>query len=100
MINIAIIGAGQIGSRHLQALAMLDNTRYRLYVVDVMHESLKVAQQRFDEVRKSEFDILFVQQISELPSNIEVAIVATSSAIRKEISEELLQTKQVKYLVL
>jgi predicted dehydrogenase len=100
MINIAIIGAGQIGSRHLQALAKLDYSKYNLYVVDVMKESLNVSQQRFNEVRTTEFNISFIQQISELPNNIEVCIVATSSGARKNITKELLSQKQVQYLVL
>lgn len=100
MINVVIIGAGQIGSRHLQALAKLDHSKYNLYVVDVMKESLDVSQQRFNEVRTTDFNISFIQQIPELPNHIDVCIVATSSGARKKITKELLTQKQVRYLVL
>jgi predicted dehydrogenase len=48
MINIAIIGAGQIGSRHLQALSYLEEHAV-IQVVDPLEQSRKTAEERFND---------------------------------------------------
>ena len=52
MIHCAIIGAGQIGSRHLQALCQFEKP-IRVDLVDPSDESLQTAQSRFEEVISS-----------------------------------------------
>ena len=47
MINIAIIGAGELGSRHLQALAHLEEDA-TIQVVDSSEESRQITMERFD----------------------------------------------------
>ena len=47
--NIAIIGGGQIGSRHLQGLAKLSK-QFQIYVVDPDKQALSIAKQRYLEV--------------------------------------------------
>ena len=47
--NIGLIGAGQIGSRHLQGLAK-STLQYKIYVVDPDEKSLSVAKIRYQEV--------------------------------------------------
>ena len=49
MIHCAIIGAGQIGSRHLQALCKLESPA-RVALVDPSDESLQTASDRYIEV--------------------------------------------------
>ena len=49
MYNIAIIGAGQLGSRHLQGLK-LAKLPIKIQVVDSSAESLAVAKSRYEEV--------------------------------------------------
>ena len=51
MINCAIIGAGQIGSRHLQALAQL-NSPARIELVDSDPKALAMSEKRFLEVEQ------------------------------------------------
>jgi ubiquinone/menaquinone biosynthesis C-methylase UbiE len=49
MVNIAVVGAGQIGSRHLQALSLIDREA-RLQIVDPSSQSLATAKERFETV--------------------------------------------------
>jgi predicted dehydrogenase len=100
MNNIAVIGSGQIGSRHLQALSNLDPSQYVVFVLDPNSDSLNVANQRYDEVKKSELMVQYVDAIEKLPSTIAVAIIATGSAIRKSLVLNILNAKTVKHLVL
>jgi hypothetical protein len=100
MKSIVIIGAGQLGSRHLQALRLIDEP-IRIQVVDPSHESLKVAEERFNQVKKDFFgEIQFLTEIDLVASEIFLAIVATNSIVRRHVIERLVQLKTVKYLVL
>jgi hypothetical protein len=96
--TIAIVGSGQLGSRHLQALSKSD---YNIFVVDSSEESLAIAKSRFDEVNSGfNGNINYQTQISELPEQIDVCIVATSSKVRARVIESLLENSRVTYLVL
>ena len=78
MKNIALIGAGQLGSRHLQALAQVKQP-ISIQVIDSSSDSLKVAEARFNEVSSNfKGKISFHNDISSLEKNIDVAIVATN----------------------
>ena len=48
MYKIAVIGAGQLGSRHLQGLK-LSKLKSDIWVVDNNPNSLQIAQQRYEE---------------------------------------------------
>lgn len=98
---IAIIGAGQIGSRHLQALANL-KINHTIQIVDPSKSSLIMSKERFNEVRTDEtkVNVEYYSQIDELANELEVVIIATTADIRKKVIFELINKKQVKYLVL
>ncbi|PBQ31517.1 hypothetical protein CNR22_06975 [Sphingobacteriaceae bacterium] len=100
MTNIAVIGAGQIGSRHLQALASLDETNYKIFVVDPTPESLATASKRYKELKPEDSSVVYLNNMEALPSEIELAIIATGSMVRKSITQSLLSTKFVKHLLL
>ena len=100
MKNIALIGAGQLGSRHLQALASVKQP-IKIQVIDPFAESLKVAETRFNEVNKNfHGSVSFHTELSFLEKNIDVAIIATNSKVRRTVIEALIQNSSVKNLVL
>ena len=80
MKTIAIIGAGQLGSRHLQGLLKY-KTQQDIYVLDPSQDSLKLARQRADEI-SHQHRVHFVADWTAIPQNIELAIVATNSNVR------------------
>ena len=100
MYNIAIIGAGQLGSRHLQALVQVKH-EIKIQVVDSSIESLTVAETRFNEVA-SNFTgkISFHEKITELDKQLDVVIIATSSKVRRVVLEQLVENSKVKNLIL
>lgn len=99
--NIAIIGAGQLGSRHLQGLK-LAKLPMNIYVVDSSQESLEVAKSRYEEVAENTKieHISYLTQISDLTTELDLVIVATGSAPRRAIIETLLKHSTVKNFVL
>ena len=84
MVNIAIIGAGQIGSRHLQALSQL-NRITDIQIVDPNYKSLERARERFLQVQESKYvqKVEYLNNIKDLSNNLELVIVATNSDVRK-----------------
>ena len=100
MKTVLIAGAGQLGSRHLQGVKLSAN-ELDIWVYDLSAESLKVAEERYNQVESpTEKTAHFVQSLSEVPTDIDVTIVASSSKPRYAIVTELLASHNVKYMVL
>jgi predicted dehydrogenase len=97
--KIAIIGAGQLGSRHLQSLARV-SLHCEVFVVDPNPTSLDVAKDRWKEAGGDVRSAMFLNHIYELPVDLHVGIIATSSAVRRSVVEELLARVSLRYLVL
>lgn len=93
-----IIGAGQLGSRHLQGLLKVKEPQ-TIFVVDPSPGSLNVAEQRSKEMEHSH-QITFLQHLNSIPENIDLAIIATNSDVREAVVNELMNVTRVKYLVL
>lgn len=99
MNKIYIIGAGQLGSRHLQALRKV-KTSLSIKVIDPSRESLKVAEERYREIDGIDHPIEFLTNIAKNNEAIDLAIIATNSNVRRKVVEELLISSRVKYFVL
>lgn len=99
--HVALIGVGQLGSRHLQALANLEGD-VRLSIVDPNSASLDTARARFLQVQgKVPLDHLTAySSLADLPTDIDVAILACNADVRRALVESLLSEKQVHNLIL
>ncbi len=100
MKNILIIGAGQIGSRHLQALKAVRDSA-KIFVIDPSSESLKIAKKRYELTQRGESEHI-LRFSNKLPQNlgeIDVAIIATNSDVRREVCETLLKRTNVHYII-
>lgn len=99
MNNILLIGAGNIGSRHLQGLAKV-KIPLNINVVDPSPGSLKISEERFNQIpSKTKHQIIFSRDLKGAPENIDLAIIATSSNIRRKVTENLLKHSKVKYII-
>jgi Oxidoreductase family, NAD-binding Rossmann fold len=101
MNTIAIIGAGQLGSRHLQGLSRL-GIKASLYIVDTQADSLAIANARFDEMpfNKNISSIRYLDLISDLPKKIDLAIIATNSNVRANVIKSLLEYCEIGNMIL
>ena len=101
MKKIALIGAGQLGSRHLQGLAKSD-LEISIEVDEPFEASRNTAKQRFEEIPLNEkiLKIDFLETISLLSDELDLVIVATNADVRYKVVKELLENKKVRNLVL
>ena len=101
MINVALIGCGKIGSRHLQSLIKL-NYRTNIYLVDPKNESINVSLNLIENElnQNSEISVKSCFEIDEIPEGIDLAIIASDSKPRFEIFKNLLERRAPKYLIL
>ncbi|MDC0090006.1 Gfo/Idh/MocA family oxidoreductase [Gammaproteobacteria bacterium] len=91
-MNILVIGAGQLGSRHLQSL-MNSSSKLNIYVVDNSNESLALSKTRAEEIENySNTEVTYLSNLNEVKSiQFFLTIIATSSAPRYIILSEVLE---------
>lgn len=101
MYSIAVIGAGQLGSRHLQGLIRLDLDS-KIFVVDPSSDSLRIAQNRVTEMGApgAAERVTYHTSLSELPDLIDYAVIATAADVRLSVLQSLVCGRSVRNLLL
>jgi len=98
--KVAVVGCGNIGSRHLQGLAKIGHVT-EVYAVDPRPQAIEVAKQRIAEVTlNNEVSFKFLSTIDDLPPAFNLVIVATAADGRKDLVESLAAERSVGALVL
>lgn len=98
--KIAIIGAGQLGSRHLQGLAAL-NREVEIYLVDPSEASLNLSLERHKQVdSKNLQQVYLLKSIQFLPKQLDLVIIACTSDIRYEALLDLSNHSKVRNIIL
>lgn len=100
-IKVLLMGAGQIGSRHLQGLKPFSQP-LELTVVDPSKESLALAKERYEgfggQVHHQVQYLTSLDQVSQ--STFDVILVTTNSGVREAVLDQILHAKSCKYLIL
>lgn len=103
MVRVIIVGAGQIGSRHLQSLVNFSGP-ISVDVVDPKVESLETAKSRLNEVcsadMKDRLICRFLSNDSALSDYYDVGIISTSANVRRRVVEALIQKTAISNLIL
>lgn len=101
MKKIVLIGAGQLGSRHLQGIAKSE-IPISIEVVEPFAGSRETAKLRFEEIPSNTNikNISFYESINQLSNELDLVIIATNADVRFKIIEELLKSRKVFNLVL
>ena len=98
MIKSLIIGAGQLGSRHLQGLLKFEKEQL-IYVLDPSENSLNISKERAQEV-ENKHNLIFTNVWDELPTEFDLVIVATGANVRSKVVYKLLTDFKVENLIL
>ena len=99
--NIAIIGAGVIGTRHLQGILKTEN-KISIYLIDPLEKALKFAKESLFQ-NQNLFNlpkIAFCSNIKEISVSLDIVIIATTASIRKKVILELLRHQSPKFVIL
>ena len=101
LYRILLVGAGQLGSRYLQGLSKTSK-KFQIFVVDPNPDALSLARRLFDQmpVNPNVQSVICHQDITELEDEFDLAIMATNADVRRQVTEELLEKIQVRYLIL
>lgn len=97
------MGAGKLGSRHLQALSQINVEGLSLYVIDPSPDARSLAEARLQEMPKNSLitSVTYLESIKKLKEkNIDVAIIATTSKHRMGAMRELCDQRKIKHLIL
>jgi hypothetical protein len=100
---IAIVGAGEIGSRHLQALCHLKSP-VRIDLVDPSNQSLQIARDRCEEtlscLKDKSIELRSHNSLVDLPDKLDLVIVATNSSVREKVIKAIIEKSPPKNLIL
>lgn len=91
MKNIAIVGVGALGQRHLQSMVELQD-QCNIYAVEINEEIIHVLTKEFPNVN-------FITAVEELPNELEVVVIATNSNVRRMLFEQLIDYTVVKNII-
>ncbi|MCM3389082.1 Gfo/Idh/MocA family oxidoreductase [Ureibacillus chungkukjangi] len=98
-LKIIVIGVGNIGKRHVEALIKL-KYNISLYIVD--KEINFLHNQKFlKELNRNNIDIFSFDSLNKIQQNqFDIGIIATNSVQRLEVLRELIDKFNIKYIIL
>lgn len=99
--KILVVGAGQLGSRHLQALSKIA-LPVEIEVLDPFPASLTVARSRFDEMLPNPLvqGVRYLSDAEGVSTHIDFAIVATNADVRADVVRALLGRGEIRHMLL
>ena len=84
--KIAIIGAGQLGSRHLQGLTKI-NQAIDITVIEPNPDALNLAKNRYEEMPVNPLvrSVSYVSSLKSISQDLDLAIIATNANVRRKV---------------
>lgn len=98
MKNICIIGVGNLGYRHYQALLSIDFDA-AIYLVDPNITTVESTVKNTEYINPKVKKVCLLSGIGELPDNIDLVILATNSDVRAAVTKQLVESKSVLYIL-
>ena len=95
--NVLLVGCGEIGSRHLQALVKINNIK--INIIEPSLESRKIAIERISEITNKDQKLFWYNSINEVKNKMKLVIVATLAVNRVEQIISLLEKGHKKFLI-
>jgi len=100
-MNLLLIGAGQLGSRHLQS-CLKYGERLNIFVVDNSEDSLNLAKSRALEIEnKHNHEVQFLSDLSMIKEpSFDYLIIATGASVRFSVLARALKLFNIKHAIL
>ncbi|WP_141730826.1 Gfo/Idh/MocA family oxidoreductase [Oligoflexus tunisiensis] len=99
MKNIAVVGCGMLGSRHLQSLVDLSGS-CKLFALDSYEPSLQRCRSILEDSPKHGVPVSYIHRVEDLPRQLDLVVVATNADIRAGVVRSLLDHAHVEFLIL
>ncbi|MCD4498929.1 Gfo/Idh/MocA family oxidoreductase [Chromobacterium vaccinii] len=100
MNQVAIIGAGQLGRRHLQGLVK-STELLTIHVVDPFEASRRAVEDFIASPDSGSLPAIHVHATPDaLPAKLDLVIVATTASQRLDVIEQLVRVAKIRHLVL
>ncbi len=99
--KILLVGCGEIGSRHLQALAKIE-VPTEIWVIDPSLDSLKVGKERFEQIPTNQ-NIKSIQFKEKFPASLhelDLSIISTTSKTRYSVFKDITEKTTCKNFIL
>lgn len=98
--NVVMVGAGALGSRHLQAMKNTHNECF-FWVMDSSVESLSKCRKIYEDspANNNVLGIEFIQTLDAIPEHIDFLLIATGSGPRFSIFKSIIERSDVKNVV-
>jgi len=98
--NIFLVGCGNIGSRHLQALVKLP-FKVDIHIVEKSNKSKILAKNRLKQIKfnKKNFNFFWYNSVDQLTDTSDLVIISTLSQGRADLIISLLKNKNKKFLI-
>lgn len=101
--KVLLVGAGQIGSRHLQGLAR-SRLSLTIEILEPVDSAREIAMRRFSEIPVNEGikELIAIENLdsSSFDGYADLAIIATSAATRYDVIKNLLKRIEILFFVL
>lgn len=93
-MNIAIIGVGALGKRHLEAV-LKSNLEFDVYCIDPFESAIA----GIEETYKSKHCMYCGTDINILPDSLDFVVISTTSNVRRKMFDQLVEHCQVKNIL-
>jgi len=101
--TIVIVGAGQLGSRYLQGLALSERS-LDIYVQDISDQSLRTSKNLWDQAIDADsikrHKVTLLSSLENFPQQIDIAIVSTNANVRPQVVKQIVKNCNVRYWIL
>ena len=97
--NVLLIGAGNVGSRHLQGILKSDYN-INLHIVEINSQSIKISKKRILEVKIKNKKIFFHKNLNFKKKVFDLSIIATNAYGRLTIIKNMLKLKKIKNCII
>lgn len=97
-MNLAIIGCGEIGQRHLESVLNLDY-KMKIFLIDKSTICLEKCKQ-ISLKKKKLNSFYFIESVNEIEEDLDFVIIATNSDHRFSALKELYRYKTPKFIIL
>lgn len=99
--KILIVGCGELGSRHLQAVASLSDID-EVDIVDLRQEAIELGKSRLAEISDTNADIKFrwFLELDKRSSGGDLCIIASRAKVRPVLLKQVFKTLNYRYFLL